>query len=205
MNLMKTFLYLFVLALSVYASPLHQAVKNINEPEIRRLVEEGAKVNAIDKQGRTPLHLAAPIGRLSIVQFLVEHGADTHLKDNNHKTPLVYAIEKNRVRVIIYLSQEVNKHKPSEEKNIFSLAKDGETDEIREYFESVDINTTNEDGKTILHVACEFSQVDVVKLALELGINKNLHDYDGRSALNYAKLSGNKEIIKLLQDINATE
>ena len=202
---MKTFLYLIFFSISVYASPLHQAVKDINEPEIRRLVKEGAYVNAVDTQGRTPLHLAAPVGRLSIVQFLVEHGAYTHVKDDMHKTPLVYAIEKNRVKVIIYLSQEVNKHRPSDDKNIFSLVEEGQTEEVRKLFQTADINTTNEDGKTVLHVACEFRQIDVVKLALELGIDKSIRDHDGRSALNYAKLSGNKTIIKLLQDQNATE
>ncbi len=202
---MKTFLCVLLLASSVYATPLHQAVKDINEPEIRRLVLAGADVNAVDAKGRTALHLAAPVGRLSIVQFLVEHGANTHVKDKMHKTPLVYAIEKNRVKVIMYLSKEVNRQEKAQDENIFILAREGKTEEIRKFFQTEDINMKNDDGKTILHLACEYGQVDVVRLAIELGIDSNLRDYDGRSALNYAKLSGNKEIIKLLQDLNATE
>ncbi len=205
MKVMKTFFYLCVFAATSFATPLHTALININEPEVKRLVEEGAQINAVDENGRTPLHLAARIGRLSIVEYLVEHGADTHIKDNFHKTPLVYAIEKNRVKVIIYLSKEVNKPKQDGYTDVFDLVEEGKTEEVREFFQNVDINTINEDGKTILHIACEFNQVDIVKLAIELGVDKNIRDHDGRNALNYAKLSGNNTIIKLIQDYNATE
>ncbi len=205
MQTMKTFLYLVMFTVSSYATPLHTALINIDEPKVKRLVEEGAHINAVDKNGRTALHLAAKIGRLSIVEYLVEHGADTHLKDNFHKTPLVYAIEKNRVKVIIYLSKEINKPQANEHSNIFDLAKEGKLQEVREYFQDVDINTINEDGKTILHVGAEFRQADIVKLAIELGVDKSIRDYDGRCALNYAKLSGDKTIIRLIQDYNATE
>lgn len=205
MKAMKTFLYLLFFTVTCFATPLHTALNHINEPEVKRLVEEGASINALDENGRTPLHLAARIGRLSIVEYLVEHGADTHVKDNFHKTPLVYAIEKNRVKVIIYLSKEVNKPQQNKSTNVFDLAQEGKTDEVRNFFQDVDINSINEDGKTILHIGCEYRQIDIVKLGIELGIDKNIRDYDGRNALNYAKLSGNKTIIKLLQDYNATE
>jgi len=202
---MKTFLYLLFFAVNSFATPLHTALININEPEVHRVVEEGVDINAVDEQGRSALHLAARIGRLSIVEYLVKHGANTHIKDNFHKTPLVYAIEKNRVKVIIYLSKEVNKPQQDTYTNVFDLAEEGKTEEVREFFQNVDINSINEDGKTVLHIACEFRQVDIVKLAIELGVDKNIRDHDGRNALNYAKLSGNKTIIKLIQDYNATE
>lgn len=205
MKVMKTFLYLLFFTVTSFATPLHTALHHINEPEVKRLVEEGAQINALDENGRTPLHLAARIGRLSIVEYLVEHGADTHVKDNFHKTPLVYAIEKNRVKVIIYLSKEVNKPQEHKSTNVFDLAQEGKTDEVREFFQNVDINSRDEDGKTILHIGSEFRQIDIVKLAIMLGIDKSIRDHDGRSALNYAKLSGNKTIIKLIQDYNATE
>ncbi len=202
---MKTFVYLLCFAVSSFATPLHTALVNINEPEVRKLVKEGALINAVDADGRTPLHLAARIGRLSIVEYLVQHGADVDVKDNFHKTPLVYAIEKNRVKVIMYLSKVANRSQQDESQDVFDLAEEGKTQEVRESFQHMPINAIDEDGKTILHIGCEFGHVEIVKLAIELGVDKNIRDHDGRDALNYAKLSGNKTIIKLLQDSNATK
>jgi len=202
---MKTIIYLFFIIVPLYATPLHKAMINIQESEIHRLIEAGSEVNAVDEKGRTVLHLAAGIGRFSIVKYLVEHGADTHIKDNSHKTPLVYAIEKNHIKVIVYLSQRVNIAIDNIDKDIFYLAEVGEVDKVREFFETVDINSINKDGKTILHIGAEFAQIEIVKVALELGIDSTIKDDDGRTALNYAKFSANKEIITIIQDYNATK
>lgn len=201
----KLFFSFLILTSALSAAALHQAVKDINEPKVYKLVQAGADVNGVDRNGKTPLHLAAPIGRLSLVKYLVEHGADLHLKDSAHKTPLVYAIEKNHIKVIMYLSEEAAKYKPSEKADIFTAAKKGDTEQVRLFLESADINGLNKDGKTALHIACEYAREDTVKLLLSRDIDKNIRDYDGRDALNYAKLSGNKKIIELLQDKDAAE
>ena len=57
---------------------LYQAVIN-NRPEVARLlIERGAKVNAVDKRGMTPLLYAASTdyGDASIVNLLLKAGAD---------------------------------------------------------------------------------------------------------------------------------
>ena len=202
---MKTFIYIFFITLPLYATPLHQAMINIQESQIHRLIEAGAEVNAVDEKGRTTLHLAAGVGRFSIVKYLVENGADLDIKDDLHKTPLVYAIEKNHMKVIIYLSKRVNIPTENRDKDIFYLAQVGEVDKVIEFFETVNINSLNKDGKTILHIGAEFSQIEVVKVALELGVDSTIKDDDGRTALNYAKFSANKEIIRIIQDYNATK
>lgn len=196
---MKTLFLFSLLICSVCAAPLHQAVIDINEAKVRQLVKEGADVNALDKNGRTALHLAAPIGRYTLVSFLVESGADVHIKDKDHKTALVYAIEKNHIKVIIYLSDKANEPvQRVEPENIFSAAKKGNLEEVVSYLTQGSIDDVDEDGKTALHVACENGQYAVAAYLLKQGANTKLLDHDGRSALNYAKLSGNKELIKLL-------
>jgi hypothetical protein len=50
------------LEVGTYATSLHQAVKENDIRSIRSLVEGGAKVQAPDKIGRTPLHWALVFG-----------------------------------------------------------------------------------------------------------------------------------------------
>ena len=196
---MKIVLIYFSFVLFAHATALHQAVIDINEPKVHALIKQGAQINAVDSEGKTALHLAAPIGRYSLVKYLVEQGANVHLKDNKHKTALVYAIEKNRIKVIMYLSKKANEpHVLEEEASLFEAAKIGDMDLLAYELSRHDINSVNKDGKTALHLASEAGQFDIVVFLLNLGADQKLLDYDGRTALNYAKLSGNKELVKLL-------
>ena len=60
-----------------------------------------------------------------------------------------------------------------------------------------EIDHQNKKGITALHWACKFSNVEVAKLLLERGANKNLRDKDGDGLQNasdyYLKNSVRKE------------
>jgi hypothetical protein len=58
---------------------------------VRALLASGAKVNATDKMGRTPLMRAAEEGRTEIVKLLTESGADTSLRDKQGFTAYALA------------------------------------------------------------------------------------------------------------------
>ncbi|KAG9497868.1 hypothetical protein J7337_010740 [Fusarium musae] len=66
---------------------------------LRYLIENGAEVNALNKDGQTPLHIAAGglvhdnrdvkgLARLEAVKILLDHGADINALDNAKLTPL---------------------------------------------------------------------------------------------------------------------
>ena len=58
-----------------------------NLEEVRRLLSEGADVNAVDKYKNTPLHFASAIGD-EAVKMLLDAGADVTAGDNYKWTPL---------------------------------------------------------------------------------------------------------------------
>lgn len=59
------------------------------------LLDNGAKMEARDKGGMTPLHRAAYTANTGLAAFLLEQGADIDARDNNGNTPLDLAIEKD--------------------------------------------------------------------------------------------------------------
>ena len=73
---------------------LFQAVKNFDYDEVKKLIEEGADVNARDNRGFTVLIWASAWRQTEIVKLLIEAGADVNAKaDMNGQTALIYVVE----------------------------------------------------------------------------------------------------------------
>eukprot|EP00746_Dinoflagellata_sp_MGD_P054107 gnl/MRDRNA2_/MRDRNA2_237161_c0_seq1.p1 gnl/MRDRNA2_/MRDRNA2_237161_c0~~gnl/MRDRNA2_/MRDRNA2_237161_c0_seq1.p1 ORF type:complete len:140 (-),score=25.66 gnl/MRDRNA2_/MRDRNA2_237161_c0_seq1:323-688(-) len=63
-----------------------------NAKIIQLLLKHGGKVNAVGKQGLTPLHLAARKKHVDVVKVLLESGADISPLDKSGRTPSQYAL-----------------------------------------------------------------------------------------------------------------
>lgn len=90
---------------------LHKAVYLNNEEKVIRYLEAAEKslskekdkknqnrsrkynVNALDSCNRSPLHLAAVNGNLSIIRRLLAAGAAVNVQDSEGRTPMIKAIE----------------------------------------------------------------------------------------------------------------
>lgn len=66
---------------------LFNAIRKNDLDAAKAALDEGAKVNARDKNGRTPLHAAAWNGGLEIIVLLLVQNADINAKDNVGDTP----------------------------------------------------------------------------------------------------------------------
>jgi ankyrin repeat protein len=103
---------------------------------VEALLKDGADVNALDKNGRTPLHLVSGHGHLDGAQLLLDSGADTRSRDKDKMTPLHLALKNGHLGVAKLLSNY-----------------------------PVDPNTHGNDGQTALHLAVQIPPGYVLILA----------------------------------------
>lgn len=68
--------------------------------QVKKLLSKGSNINARDRRGQTPLHLAAICEHADVADLLLTRGADPTIKDDQHRTPLAYAREYERRGVI---------------------------------------------------------------------------------------------------------
>lgn len=79
---------------------LHEAARTGQLPQVERLIAQGARVNAPDEAGRTPLMLAAINGHTAVVQRLLAAGANPALVDREGVDALGYARRLGRAEIV---------------------------------------------------------------------------------------------------------
>jgi len=79
---------------------LHQAVQAGNLTQVKKLLADGANVNAKDKYGNTSLHLAiiriassySSEDVMKLIRLLIGRGADVNAANQNRQTPLHWSV-----------------------------------------------------------------------------------------------------------------
>lgn len=74
-----------------HETPLFEAVTNHQARAVSFLLAQGARVNARNSAGITPLHMAALVGDENIVDILLAHGADPNAQAADGASPTRYA------------------------------------------------------------------------------------------------------------------
>nr|KAF6503855.1 ankyrin repeat domain 6 [Rousettus aegyptiacus] len=133
-----------------------------------QLINKGAKV-AVTKHGRTPLHLAANKGHLSVVQILLKAGCDLDVQDDGDQTALHRATVVGNTEVIAALIQE-----------------------------GCALDRQDKDGNTALHEASWHGFSQSVKLLVKAGANVLAKNKAGQTPLETARYHNNPEVALLL-------
>lgn len=69
--------------------------------------------------------------------------------------------------------------------------------------QGLDVNVSNQDGRTILMDAVEVEYLNFVRVLIRAGADVNAKDKDGKTALQIALAKNNPEIIQLLKEAGA--
>jgi ankyrin repeat protein len=79
---------IFLVSSLAFAENLHEAVKEGNMDMVKRLIDEGANINAKDQSSATPLYLAVDRGLKDLAIFLIQKGANVNIICTDKMTAL---------------------------------------------------------------------------------------------------------------------
>lgn len=87
-------------------------------------------------------------------------------------------------------------------KELINAIYENDIEKVKQLIKNVDINWQEpEEGYTLLHIAVDAKNIEVVKILIEAGADVTIEDPFGETALQWAIEFSNLEIAKLLIDI----
>lgn len=144
--------------------------------QVKKLVDEGADVNATDSSKRTALLEAAWGGHTDVVKYLVDCGASVNCVEVSGYTPLMRAAEEGHTAVVTLLLKK-----------------------------NADVNARgNVRGSTPLMLAAEKGEVKIVELLLDGGALINAVDQFEETALARAYRAEQMKVVAFLESKGAT-
>ncbi len=167
---------------------LHYAVMNKNLEITRFLILNNIDVNALNKDMYSALHLAVLNNSIALFKVLIKAGTDINLLDKDNESALMLAIKYNRnLMVDILLSLHANiDYVNNKGENAICLSAYSGTVELFEFLYNANpklLYSRNNEGDTLLHIACKSMNIDVVKKIVELKFPLNFLNNNLETAL----------------------
>jgi quinoprotein dehydrogenase-associated probable ABC transporter substrate-binding protein len=153
-------------------TPLMYAAWDDSPEMVNVLVKHGAKLDASDNDGLTPLAIASQNAKIKAAEALVAAGADVNAPvAKGGYTPLMLASVSGSIDLASSLIGRGAK-----------------------------VNAVNPGGVTALMIAAANDHRNVVAVLLKSGADVNARSADGRTALSIAQANNNEALIQLLKD-----
>ncbi|CAE7361554.1 Ankrd17 [Symbiodinium microadriaticum] len=170
---------------------------------VRLLLDAGAEKDAADRSSLTALMKASANGHVEVVRLLLAAGANKDLAENRARTALMVASECGSVDVVRLLLQAGAAKELAGVGGYTALLTAAEKGHVEIVRLLLDAGADKDCklprlGSTPLMLASRDNHVEVVRLLLEAGAKMDLPDSFGRTAVSFAKHSGNTAIVQLL-------
>lgn len=185
MKILISFVSVFVLSALLWTSPVFGVVNQVNDNLMQAMrgnniqafkdaLAKGVNVNALDKDGGTPLMYIAPNTPTEIVKLLLEKGANVNIKDWLGWTPLMTSALYGRTEIGKLLIEKGAK-----------------------------VNEKSNAGWTPLMYAAYNGHIEIGKLLIEKGADVNTKSRDGQSALSLAEARMDSAFVEMLKHAGA--
>ncbi|KAH8723883.1 ankyrin repeat-containing domain protein [Phaeosphaeriaceae sp. PMI808] len=175
---------------------------NIGRRVFNLLSGRRARINSVDKYGRTSLSYAVWSGNVAVVKLLVKAGARANSKDEIGGTPLSYAVcngYKEVIELLLKGDTQADLEDISKEL-LLSAARKGHEDVVRLLLDTgkIDLDVRDDDGQAPLSWAAKNGHGAIVNLLLATGkVDINVMDRDNWTPLSWAIEKSDKDMVEL--------
>ncbi len=164
---------------------------------IEALLQKGADVNISDRNGVTPLMVAAQLG-MGGFDLVLEHGAKVNATDKSGRTPLMYAMNNRGFNTVVALldkGAKIDAQDDSGETPLMYAVRGAASDPILLIGED-QIKKAKE---------AKVRYLELIKLLIERKANVKKRDKAGETALKIAFQQRQPEVVQLLRKAGAKE
>ena len=190
-------------------SGLHDAASKGDADQVRKLVAQGANVEARDSGGRTPLHVAAFKSHEDVVKALAEAGADMNAFENDAYDVITIAAVANDVEMLrlalLLGGNPGNITSPYDGTALIAAAHLGYFEIVRVLIDAkAPLDHINNLGWTALIEVVVLGDggprhVKTARALIEAGADITISDRQGVTPLSHAKQRGFEDMAALFQ------
>ncbi|XP_061569628.1 protein phosphatase 1 regulatory subunit 16A [Cololabis saira] len=177
---------------------LHQCCIDDFVEIVQCLLDAGACVNACDSELWTPLHAAATCGHTGLVQLLIQAGADLLAVNADGNMPYDLCEDEATLEMIetVMAEQGITQARIDDCRG---AKQKGMLADIQALIQSgAELNSQDDNGATLLHIASANGYMSAAELLLENKAELEVKDSDGWTPLHAASCWGQIQIVELL-------